>query len=80
MEIDMKKYARLGSLGALAVAGACVALFAFLAWVSSPTPTGGIDSVQAMIAYLGMAIPIGAIIAVHVTYARILARYAKDNA
>lgn len=80
MDIDMKKYAKLGSLGALAVAGGCVALYAFLAWGSSPTPTGGIDSVQAMIAYIGMAVPIGAIIAVHVTYARVLSNYAKDNA
>lgn len=80
MDIDMKKYAKLASLGALAVAAACVGLYGLLAWVSTPTPTGGIDSVHATIAYIGIAIPIGAIIAVHVTYSRVLANYARDNA
>jgi hypothetical protein len=80
MDIDMKKYAKLASLGALAVAAGCVGLYGLLAWVSTPSPTGGIDGVHATIAYIGIAIPIGAIIAVHVTYARVLANYAKDNA
>ena len=53
----VKKYAKLGSLGALAVAGGCVALYAFLAWGSSPTPTGGIDSVHAMIAEVQKYVP-----------------------
>ncbi len=76
----MKKYGKLASLGALGVAGACVALYAFIAWGSSPTATGGIDQVHAMLTYIAAAIPIGAIAAVHITYARILAAYAKDNA
>ena len=80
MDIDMNKYAKLASLGALAVAVVCVGLYALLAWVSTPTATGGIDGVHAMIAYLGIAVPIAAIVAVHVTYARVLSNYAKDNA
>lgn len=79
MEIDMKKYAKLASLGALGVAGGCVALYAFLAWGASPTPTGGIDGVHATIAYIGIAVPVLAIAAVHVAYARQLANYAKEQ-
>jgi hypothetical protein len=79
VEIDMKKYGKIASLGALAVAGGCVALYALIAWGSTPTPTGGIDSVHATIAYIGAAIPITAIIAVHITYARVLSAYAKKN-
>lgn len=79
MDIDMKKYAKLASLGAMAVAAGCVGLYALLAWVSTPTPTGGIDGVHAMIAYIGIAIPIAAIVAVHVAYSRQLAGYAKEH-
>ena len=67
------------SLGAMGVAGGVVALFALLAWVSTPTPGGGIDGDHAMIAYIGVAIPLLAIAAVHVVYARQLARYAKEQ-
>jgi len=80
MDIDMKKHARLASLGAMAVAGALVALYAFVAWGSSPSPTGGMDGVHAAIAYIGAGIPILAIIAVHVAYSRQLAAYAKEHA
>lgn len=79
VDIDMKKHGKLAALGARGVAVGCVALFGFMAWVVSPTPTGGIDGVQATIAYLGMGIPLAAIIAVHLVYARQLANYAKSE-
>lgn len=75
----MKKYARLASLGAFGVAGGCVAMYAFLAWGSTPSPTGGIDGVHAMIAYIGIAVPLLAIAAAHLVYARQLANYAKEQ-
>ncbi len=80
MDIDMKKYAKLASLGAMAVAGGCLALYGLIAWASTPTATGGIDGPHAAIAYIGAAIPIAAIVAVHVAYARQLAAYAKEHA
>jgi hypothetical protein len=80
MDIDMKKYGKLASLGALGVAGGCVALYALLAWGVSPSPTGGIDGVHATIAYIGIAVPLLAIAAAHVAFARQLANYAKDHA
>ncbi len=75
----MKKYAKPASIGALLVAGGVVALYALIAWGSTPGPLGGIDGVHATIAYIGAAIPLAAIAAVHVVYARQLARYAKEN-
>lgn len=75
----MKKYAKLASLGALAVAGGAAALYALIAWGATPTPTGGIDGPHSTIAYIGAAIPVAAIIAVHVTYARVLSAYARKD-
>ncbi|MEO7963293.1 MAG: hypothetical protein ABIT38_05215 [Gemmatimonadaceae bacterium] len=79
MDIDMKKYAKPASFGALLVAGGVVALYALIAWGSTPAKTGGIDGVHALIAYVGAAVPLLAIAAVHVVYARQLAAYAKRN-
>ena len=79
MDIDMKKHAKVASLGALTVAGGCVALFALIAWGSTPSPTGGIDGIHATLAYIGAAIPIAAIVAVHLVYARQLANYGKSE-
>lgn len=75
----MKKYAKLASLGALAVAAGTVGLFALIAWVSTPSPEGGMDWVHATLAYVGAAIPLAAIAAVHVVYARQLARHAREE-
>lgn len=79
VDIDLKKHGKLAALGARGVAVGCVALFAFMVWVVSPSPTGGIDGVQATIAYLGMGIPLAAIIAVHLVFARQLANYARSE-
>jgi hypothetical protein len=79
VDVDMKKYAKLASLGALGVTAGVVALYALIAWGSTPTPTGGIDGVHATIAYIGAGIPLLAIAVVHVVYSRQLARYAKEH-
>lgn len=79
MDFDMKNHAALASRGALAVAGALVALYALVVWVAMPTATGGMDGAHAAITYIGVGIPIAAIIAVHVAYARQLAAYAKEH-
>lgn len=79
MELSMKKYAKLASLGAAAVAMGCLGLFALIAWVATPTMTGGIDGAHAMISYIGVGVPMAAIVAAHLAYARILARYAKEQ-
>ncbi len=80
MEFTMKKFARLAALGALGVAVGSIALYVVIAVGSSPTRLGGIDRTQAVIAWIGAAIPIAAIAAVHLVYARHLFRYAKEHA
>ena len=79
MALDMKKYARLASLGALGVSAGALALFGVIAWGSTPTPSGGINGTHAMLAYIGAGVPFAAIIAVHLVYSRQLSRYAKDK-
>lgn len=79
MDIDMKKYAKPASFGALAVAVGLVAFYAFMVWVSMPALSGGIDSAHAMIAYIGIACPLAAIAAVHVAFYKQLSNYAKEQ-
>ena len=79
MEIDMKRYARPASFGALAVALGLVVFYVFMVWVSMPAPLGGIDSAHAVIAYIGIACPLAAIAAVHVAFYKQLSNYAKEQ-
>ncbi|MEO6446103.1 MAG: hypothetical protein ABIZ91_02415 [Gemmatimonadaceae bacterium] len=79
MDVDMKKYAGPASFGAMAVAVSLVALYAFMVWVSMPAPHGGIDQVHAVIAYIGIAGPLGAIAAAHVVFYRQLRDYAREH-
>lgn len=66
------KNGKLGALGAVGVALGLVALYAFMVWVSMPQPTAGIDRTHAVVAWISMFIPILAIIAIHLTFARIM--------
>ncbi|MFN8571900.1 MAG: hypothetical protein U0132_07570 [Gemmatimonadaceae bacterium] len=79
MEFTMKKFARLAALGALGVAVGSIGLYLVIAIGSSPARLGGIDRTQAIIAWIGAAVPIAAIAAAHLAYARQLFRYAKEN-
>jgi len=72
------RLARLAALGALGVALGTLAFYGLIAFISRPTPTGGIDDVQAMVTWIAIAVPIAAIVAVHVVYARVLARAARE--
>lgn len=67
------KFEKLGALGAAAVALGLVAVYAFLCWVSwSRTITGGMDRIHQNVAWLSMFIPVLAIAAVHLTFAKVL--------
>ena len=71
--MNLTKFQRLGALGAIAVALGLAALYAFLAWVSaSRTITGGMDRINQNVAWISLLIPALAIIAVHVTFAKVL--------
>jgi divalent metal cation (Fe/Co/Zn/Cd) transporter len=67
------KHFRLGALGAVGVALGLLALYLFLCWVSwSRNITGGIDHIHQNVAWISILIPVLAIVAVHLTFARVL--------
>jgi hypothetical protein len=74
VEHSIRRHARLAAIGALGVAAGAIALFALLAATARPTPTGGIDPTESMVAWISIAVPVALIVAVHVAYARVLQR------
>ena len=68
------RFERLAALGAIGVCFGVLALVALIAWGSTPSETGGIDRTNAILAYMGAAIPALGIIAVHLVYSRVLMR------
>jgi hypothetical protein len=77
--ITLKKYANLAALGALGVCVGAAGLLLLLWWASWPSPTGGIDRTQAIIAVVVSSMAIVPIIAVHVVYALQLFRYHRQG-
>ena len=68
----MKNY-KLGALGAVGGALGLLALYLFLCWVSlSRNITGGMDHIHQNVAWISILIPILAIVAVHLAFAKIL--------
>ena len=77
MELSLKRYARVAALGAFGVSAAVLALYALIAFGARYTPTGGIDHIEAAVTWISVAVPVAAIIAAHIAYARILLDYGK---
>ncbi|MBC7897783.1 MAG: hypothetical protein H7066_20355 [Cytophagaceae bacterium] len=75
----MKTHGHLAALGALGVSAGSLALYGLLFWIATPTATGGIDEVHAMITRVSVAVIIAALVAVHVVFALQLFNYAKAN-
>ena len=78
MNLTLKPYARLAAMGAVAVSAGALGLYLLISFVSRPTATGGIDSTHAVLTWISLAVPIAALIAAHLVYARILLRYSKE--
>ena len=68
----VRRFARLAALGAVGVSFGVLGLYALIAIGAAPTPAGGIDRTNAILAWISAAIPAAAIVAVHLAYARIL--------
>lgn len=67
------KHAKLGALGAVGVAVGLLALYLVLCWVSWSRPiTGGMDKISQDVAWISIFIPVLAIAAVHLTFAKVL--------
>ena len=75
----MKTHGHLAALGALGVSAGSLALYGLFFWISTPTRTGGIDSVHAMITRVSVAVIIAALIAVHLAFAKQLFSYVKEH-
>ena len=78
MPPTLKPYARLAAMGALAVSAGAFGLYLVIGFFSRPTVNGGIDPTHAVLTWVSLAVPIAALIAAHLVYARILMRYAKE--
>lgn len=70
--ISVRRYAKLAALGAIGVAGGVLALYALIAFGARHTPTGGIDTTNAVLTWISAAVPAAALIAAHLAYAKIL--------
>ena len=76
-QMSVRKYAKLAALGAVGVSLGVLALYVVIAIGSRHTPTGGIDTTEAIVTWIAAAVPCGAIIAAHLAYAKILLDEAK---
>jgi hypothetical protein len=74
---DINRSPRIAAIGALGVAAGAVALYALLAFISRHTPLGGIDRTEAVVAWISIGVPIAAVVAAHLVYARQLMRLAS---
>lgn len=70
--MSVRKYAKLAAFGAVAVSFGVLALYGLIAFGSRHTADSGIDRTEAILVWISAAIPLGAIIAVHLAYAKIL--------
>lgn len=64
------KIARLAALGAYGACAGFVALFAFIAYLSAPSPTGGIMIGLSVVTWISLALVVLALIGAHVALAK----------
>jgi hypothetical protein len=77
-DFDIKPYARLAALGALAVSAAAFGLWLLTLLVARPVAGGGIDATHFVLSAIVVGFICAAVIAVHVVFARQLLRYARE--
>jgi drug/metabolite transporter (DMT)-like permease len=73
------RFERLAALGALGVCAGVIGLYLLVVFVARVTPTGGTDTEHAVLTAISLAPAALAIVAVHLVYARILMREAKQG-
>jgi hypothetical protein len=73
------KYARLAGLGAFGAGGGLFGLFLLLVFLTRPSVRGGIDSVNAAVAWIALGGLFLALIAAHIVIGRQLLRLAKGE-
>ena len=73
------KIARLAGLGAFGACAGFVALFAYVAYLSAPSPTGGMRMALYDVAWISLAIVVVALIAAHVAIGKQLMHIANGG-
>ena len=74
------KIARLVGLGAFGACAAFVALFAYVAYISRHTATGGMMPALSVVTWISLAIVVLGLIAVHVVLGKQLLQLAEGRA
>ncbi len=80
LDFDIKPYAKVAALGALAVSGGAFALWLLTIFVARPAASGGIDGTHFVLSAMVVGMICAAVIAAHVVFALQLLRYAKEPA
>lgn len=78
LDFDIRPYARVAALGALAVSAGAFALWLLTIYIARPVAGGGIDSTHFVLSVMVVGMICAAVIAVHVVFALQLLRSAKD--
>ena len=73
------KYARLAGLGAFGACAGLLALYLFLVFMSRPVRSGGIDGVNAAVAWISLGGLFAALIIAHVVIGKQLLRLASGG-
>jgi hypothetical protein len=73
------KIARLAGLGAYAACAGFVALYAYVAFLSAPSPTGGMMPALSDVTWISLALVVLALIAAHVALGRQLIYIGKGG-
>lgn len=73
------KIARLAGLGAFGACALFVALFAYIAYISRRTPTGGMMMALSVVTWISLSLVVLALIAVHVAIGKQLLRVADGR-
>ena len=73
------KIAKLAGLGAFGACAGLAALYLFIVYISRPMSRGGIDGVNAAVAWIALAGVVAALIIVHVVIARQLLLLARGK-
>ncbi len=77
-DFEVKPYAKVAALGALAVSGGAFALWLLTVFVARPVAGGGIDGTHFVLSAIVVGMICAAVIAAHVVFALQLLRYAKE--
>ena len=74
------RFQKLAALGAVGACFGLAALYALIAWAAIPSPQGGMDRTNAVVTWISVAVPVLAIIAAHLAYAKILLEASRTSA